>query len=119
MGGDVVLGAAGVLDSLRPHGCIVCGEKLGMTRRDGPDSCESGYEDNGECNLHFVAQMAGFQFNKAWQFAKLTYERWSRDNVPQLGASLAFYTALSIAPLLVISLAVGAFVFGDDAARGE
>jgi membrane protein len=39
--------------------------------------------------------------------------------VPQLGASLAFYTALSIAPLLVISLAVGAFVFGDDAARGE
>lgn len=56
---------------------------------------------------------------KAWEFAKLTYEKWSRDNVPQLGASLAFYTALSIAPLLVISLAVGAFVFGDEAARGE
>lgn len=63
--------------------------------------------------------MPSFSPRKAWQFATLTYEKWSRDNVPQLGASLAFYTALSIAPLLVISLAVGAFVFGDEAARGE
>lgn len=63
--------------------------------------------------------MRSFSPGKAWQFATLTYEKWSRDNVPQLGASLAFYTALSIAPLLVISLAVGAFVFGDEAARGE
>src|SRR6476620_293965 len=63
--------------------------------------------------------MVSFSPSKAWRFVTLTYEKWSRDNVPQLGASLAFYTALSIAPLLVISLAVGAFVFGDEAARGE
>jgi membrane protein len=63
--------------------------------------------------------MAGFHFGKAWRFAMLTYEKWSRDNVPQLGAALAFYTALSIAPLLIISLAVGALVFGNEAARGE
>ena len=63
--------------------------------------------------------MVNSKLKKAWGFAKLTYEKWSRDNVPQLGASLAFYTALSIAPLLVISLAVGALVFGDEAARGE
>jgi membrane protein len=50
---------------------------------------------------------------------KRTYQKWAKDRVPQLGASLAFYTALSIAPLLVISLAVGGFVFGDEAARGE
>ncbi|MDB5340296.1 MAG: hypothetical protein JWN70_5915, partial [Planctomycetaceae bacterium] len=37
----------------------------------------------------------------------------------RLGAALAFYTALSIAPLLVLSLRVAATVFGDEAARGE
>jgi membrane protein len=58
-------------------------------------------------------------FGHARDFFAHLYEKWSRDRVPQLGAALAFYTALSIAPLLVLSLAVGAFVFGDEAARGE
>jgi membrane protein len=49
----------------------------------------------------------------------LTWKRWNAYRIPQLGAALAFYTALSIAPLLVISLAVGALAFGDEAARGE
>src|SRR2546423_5086986 len=40
------------------------------------------------------------------------------DKVPQLGAALAFYTALSIAPLLVISLGIAAAIFGEEAARG-
>jgi membrane protein len=48
-----------------------------------------------------------------------TWAKWNAYRIPQLGASLAFYTALSIAPLLIISLSVGAFVFGDEAARGE
>jgi membrane protein len=48
-----------------------------------------------------------------------TWEDWNDDNVPRLGAALAFYSALSIAPLLVISLWVAAFFFGEDAARGE
>src|SRR3954462_8939139 len=43
---------------------------------------------------------------------------WIDDKAPQLGAALAFYTALSIAPLLVISLGIAALVFGDEAARG-
>ena len=56
---------------------------------------------------------------KTWTLAKLTGQKWLNDRIPQLGASLAFYTALSIAPLLVISLGLGALVFGDEAARGE
>lgn len=48
-----------------------------------------------------------------------TWIEWNEDNVPRLGAALAFYSALSIAPLLVISLRVAAYFFGDDAARGE
>jgi membrane protein len=55
----------------------------------------------------------------SWSMLKQTFAEWTEDKVPQLGAALAFYTALSIAPLLVISLAVAGIVFGKNAARGE
>lgn len=48
-----------------------------------------------------------------------TVAEWNEDKVPRLGAALAFYTALSIAPLLVLSLRVAAVFFGEEAARGE
>lgn len=54
----------------------------------------------------------------AWPLLKQTFSDWSEDNAQQLGASLAFYSALSIAPLLVIALGIAATVLGDDAARG-
>jgi membrane protein len=36
-----------------------------------------------------------------------------------MGAALAYYTLFSIAPLLIIAIAVAGFVFGQEAARGE
>ena len=36
-----------------------------------------------------------------------------------MGAALAYYTMFSIAPLLVIVIAIAGLVFGDQAARGE
>jgi membrane protein len=48
-----------------------------------------------------------------------TVSEWSNDNAPRLGASLAFYTLLSLAPLLVIVVAVAALVYGQEAARGQ
>ena len=44
---------------------------------------------------------------------------WRKDNAPRLGAALAYYTLFSIAPLLVIAIAVAALVFGKDAAQGR
>lgn len=44
---------------------------------------------------------------------------WSGDNVPRLGASLAYYTLFSIAPVLIIVIAIAGFVFGEEAVRGE
>jgi membrane protein len=41
------------------------------------------------------------------------------DNVPRLGASVAFYTLLSLAPLIVIAVALAAAVYGHDAAEGR
>jgi membrane protein len=34
-----------------------------------------------------------------------------------MGAALAYYTAFSIAPLLIIAIAVAGLVFGRDAAQ--
>lgn len=48
-----------------------------------------------------------------------TLSEWNSDNVPRLSASLAFYTLLSLAPILVIVVAVGAFVYGRQAAEGQ
>jgi membrane protein len=44
---------------------------------------------------------------------------WYRHRVPRLGASLAFYTMLSLAPLIVVVLAVAGFAFGREAATGQ
>jgi membrane protein len=44
---------------------------------------------------------------------------WNDDKVPRLGASLAFYTLLSSAPLLLVVVAVAALAYGQQAARGQ
>jgi membrane protein len=48
-----------------------------------------------------------------------TLNNWYSHNVPRLGASLAFYTLLSLAPLLLIVIAVAGAVFGREAAEGQ
>ena len=44
---------------------------------------------------------------------------WFNDNAPRLGASVAFYTLLSLAPVIVIAVAVAAVVYGQEAAQGR
>jgi membrane protein len=44
---------------------------------------------------------------------------WVDDNVPRLGASVAFYTLLSLAPVIVIAVALAALVYGEEAAQGR
>ncbi|MGC9969916.1 MAG: YihY/virulence factor BrkB family protein [Bryobacteraceae bacterium] len=44
---------------------------------------------------------------------------WVNDNAPRLGASVAFYTLLSLAPVIVIAVAVAAAVYGQAAAQGR
>lgn len=54
-----------------------------------------------------------------WILIKETASSWSDINAPRLGAALAFYTMLSIAPLLVLSIAISGLVFGEQAAQGR
>jgi len=44
---------------------------------------------------------------------------WFEDQAASMGAALSFYTIFSLAPLLLIIIAVAGWVFGADAARGE
>jgi membrane protein len=48
-----------------------------------------------------------------------TLNEWSNDKAQRLGAALAFYTLLSLAPLLVVAVAVAAFAFGREAVEGQ
>lgn len=50
---------------------------------------------------------------------KQTFVEFNADKVPRLGAALAYYTIFSMAPLLLISIAIAGLVFGREAAQGE
>ena len=53
-----------------------------------------------------------------WQIILQAGEAWLDDRAPRIGAALAFYTALSLSPLLVIVLAIAGLIYGEEAARG-
>ena len=50
---------------------------------------------------------------------KKSVASWQEDYAPSMGAALAYYTVFSIAPLLVIVIAVAGFFFGQAAVQGE
>lgn len=54
-----------------------------------------------------------------WKLLQETFKEWSDDKASRLAAALAYYTIFSIAPLLIIVIAIAGVVFGEDAARGQ
>jgi membrane protein len=54
-----------------------------------------------------------------WRVLKLAGRAWFADRAPAMGAALAYYTLFSLAPLLLIVLAIAGWAFGAEAARGE
>src|SRR5688572_27759299 len=56
---------------------------------------------------------------KMWGLTKEAMSGWSDDYAPSMGAALSYYTLFSIAPLLVIVIAIAGFFFGEQAVRGE
>ena len=43
---------------------------------------------------------------------------WSDDYAPSMGAAISYYTVFSIAPLLVIVIAMAGAIFGREAVQG-
>jgi membrane protein len=54
-----------------------------------------------------------------WSTLRQTFSAWSGHEAPRLGAALAFYTILSLAPLMILIIAVVALVFGHSAAQDQ
>ena len=64
--------------------------------------------------------MKQFLSTKWSSLVKHTVEAWVDDYAPSMGAALSYYTVFSLAPMLLIVIAIaGPAVFGDEAARGE
>jgi membrane protein len=50
---------------------------------------------------------------------KQTAQCWFELNAPRLGAALAYYTMLAIAPLLVLCVSIAGLVFGSEVAQSQ
>jgi membrane protein len=64
-------------------------------------------------------EVAPVRLRSVWDLLRQTFVEWSEDRVSRLSAALAFYTAFSIAPLILIAVWVAGWVFGEAAARRE
>lgn len=54
-----------------------------------------------------------------WELLVESWKAWGTHKTPRSAAALAYYTIFSLAPLLVLVIAVAAFVFGQEAAQGK
>lgn len=54
-----------------------------------------------------------------YPLAKKSVSAWIDDYAPSMGAAISYYTVFSIAPLLIIVIAVAGFVWGREAVQGE
>lgn len=59
------------------------------------------------------------QFNQFYQLVKKSVNAWINDYAPSMGAAISYYTVFSIAPLMIIVIAVAGFVWGREAVQGE
>jgi membrane protein len=50
---------------------------------------------------------------------KLSYEGWKKDQASRLSAALAYYTIFSLAPMLVIVIAITGLIWEAGAVRGQ
>jgi membrane protein len=55
----------------------------------------------------------------SWHLIRDAALQWSRHNAPRLGAALAYYTVLSLAPILILVVEVCGFFFGEQEVRGQ
>jgi membrane protein len=58
-------------------------------------------------------------FTLLWRLLKQTGNSWLEDRSAHLGAALAFYSVLSLAPLLILVLMIAGMIWGAEIARGQ
>src|SRR6478672_4188225 len=90
----------------------------------GPQTAASGPHSMTRLRAPAVARR--FAHTRAGQSARTvaslvaeTFREWSADQAPRLGAALSYYTIFSLAPVLVVVIAVAGFFLGPEAAQGR
>lgn len=58
-------------------------------------------------------------FQEFKSFVSELWAKYSKHNSLKLGASLAYYTVFSFAPIIIIVISIVGFFFGEEAIRGE
>ena len=58
-------------------------------------------------------------YKAIWSTLKQTFSAWDEHEAPRLGAALAFYTILSLAPLVILVIAILALVFEHSTAQNQ
>jgi len=56
--------------------------------------------------------------SETWRLLKVAFQGWWDDRAMSLGASIAFFTVFSLAPMLLAAIAVAGLAFGREAAQG-
>jgi membrane protein len=55
--------------------------------------------------------------SEAWAITKEAVTAWVDDFAPSMGAALAYYTIFSLAPMLIIVIAIAGFFYGQNTAQ--
>jgi membrane protein len=58
-------------------------------------------------------------YKTIWSMVRKTFDGWNEHEAPRIGAALAFYTMLSLAPLVILAIALAAFIFGHSTAESQ
>ena len=74
---------------------------------------------NSSMDQHTQIAPPRFGLGELWPLIRDTAQAWNEDRAPRKGAALAYYTAFSLAPILIITIAVAGAFYGEAAARGE
>ena len=64
-------------------------------------------------------KLGGMTLVDLWGLEKAAVNAWVDDYAASMGAALSFYTVFSLAPMLLIVIAIAGLVFGVEAAQGQ
>ena len=62
---------------------------------------------------------SGMSHKTIWSMLIQTFSAWNEHEAPRLGTALAFYTILSLAPLVILVVGIVALIFGHSTAQNQ
>lgn len=88
--------------------CAVLPIRNKITRRSMSQSEETAH-----------GQRAPGMLNKFWFTLKQAFWAWNEHEAPRFGAALSFYSIVSLAPLVILVIAIASLVIGHSAAQDQ